>query len=419
MIGAGFVILGVTLLEIVVSFYQTGCQNRTLRWRASEALEDFRKRAFFALAKSEPERSGAMSGWNGTRKFYVARKVAEAKDVWSFYLRPYDGKPVPLFVPGQHLTIQLTIPDEPRPAIRCYSVSDAPLFSNQYRITIKRLGPQSADPLASGGLVSNYFQDALPERATLNVRAPSGRFYLDFTEDRPVVMIAGGIGVTPIVSMLKAAATFGQPAEAWLFYGVRDRREHAFYEEIHQAAQKHGKVRQIVCYSRPSDNCVKGRDYHHRGHVTMDLLRSVLPHRRFVFYLCGPASMMEMLTSGLRAWGVPDKDIRTEAFGANTIKAQPEAHDIGDSPTGTTLPISFTRSRMTLNWTPECRVLLELAEKNGVNLHTGCRAGQCGTCMVSVSEGKVRHIVEPGMPLAEGFCLPCVAVPESKLVLDL
>ena len=151
----------------------------------------------------------------------------------------------------------------------------------------------------------------------------------------------------------------------------------------------------------------------------MDLLRSVLPHKRFVFYLCGPAGMMERLTRGLRAWGVPDRDIRTEAFGATTVKARPTAHDMGENPSGAAFPISFTRSRLSLSWTPDCRVLLELAERNGINLHTGCRAGQCGTCMVAVSEGRVRHIVEPGMPLAGGFCLPCVAVPESKLALDL
>lgn len=418
MLGVGLVVLGATLLSLTTTLYQARRRTRKLRIGARQALGDFSRRAFHALAQTRPERSNSASGWKGSRNFYVARKVAEARDVYSYYLKPCDGKPVPLFVPGQHLTVKVAIPGEPQQLTRCYSLSEAPLSSDQYRITVKRLDPPSAEPLAPRSLVSNHFHETMHQDATLNVRAPSGNFCLDFADDRPVVLMAGGIGVTPIMSMLNATAAFGQTREAWLFYGIRNRGEHAFHHEIQQAAQRHGNIYPIVCYSRPTKTCVKGRDYDHHGHITVDSLKSVLPHKSYVFYVCGPSGMMETITRDLRAWGVPEQDIRTEAFAAATVKVRPAPRCRGDSPAGTPLSVKFIRSGKTVNWSSECDVLLDLAECNGINLYTGCRAGQCGSCMVSVAKGKVRHLVEPGLPLNEGFCLPCVGVPESELVLD-
>ena len=231
-IGAGTALLGATLLRASGALFRSLRGRRAARRRDAGTIEGFRERAYLVLAQAQPKNADPVRGWRGLRKFRVTRKVKEAEGVYSLYLKPYDGKPVPLFVPGQHLTLQVQVQDQPKPLTRCYSLSDAPVFPDRYRVTVKQLTPPDEAPGAPPGLVSSHLHEVLREGATLNVQAPSGRFYLDLTKDRPVVMIAGGIGITPLMSMLGAMHAFGRPSEAWLFYGLRNRREHTFYDTI-------------------------------------------------------------------------------------------------------------------------------------------------------------------------------------------
>src|SRR3954466_5312971 len=152
--------------------------------------------------------------WNGYRKFRVARKVFECHDVYSFYLAPHDGKSLPAFKPGQYLTFQLDIPGRDKPVIRCYSLSDSHR-PDCYRVTIKKaLAPPDCEG-AKCGIASSYFCDTVKTGDILDVKAPSGHFFLDMAEEKPVVLISGGVGITPMVSMLNAIVESGQKREVW------------------------------------------------------------------------------------------------------------------------------------------------------------------------------------------------------------
>lgn len=358
---------------------------------------------------------GVVDGsWSGTRKFRIARKQIEAEKICSFYLVSHDGKALAPFSPGQFLTFSLRLPDRPKPLIRCYSLSDSPFERDHYRVSIKRLGPPPQQPDLPPGLSSNHFHHNLNEGDIVDVKAPGGSFFLDLDQRRPVVLIAGGVGVTPVFSMLKAACAADYGQEIWFFYGVRHGGEHAFRGEMERCEAQHSNVKLRYCYSEPSDEDRANNNFHFDENVSVELFKRTLPSNNYVFYICGPPPMMAGVSEDLTAWGVPEEDIRTEAFGPASIK-KTETPPLA---AGTeAFSIQFARSGKTLPWTGG-ENLLEFAEANGVVIDFGCRAGSCGTCLTAVKSGSVEYLRKPDTQPESGSCLACMARPTSALVLD-
>lgn len=361
--------------------------------------------------------------WNGYRKFRVSKKINEAKDICSFYLTPHDGRSVPPFEPGQFLTFQLHIPDQPKPTIRCYSLSDAP-HPDQYRVTIKRIPPPRDKPGAPAGLSSGYFHNMVEEGSILDVRAPSGHFFLDATRQTPVVLIGGGIGLTPVLSMLNYIVDTGARRETWFFYGVRNGEEHAMKEHLQRISEGHENIKIVAVYSDPRKGLdVEGSDFTYSGHVSVDLFKKLLPSNNYDFYFCGPPPMMNALFEGLRDWGVPEKHIHYEAFGPATVSKKKEADQAAHlAPAATeaaaAIQVTFSRSGKTVAWKPDVGSLLEFAEANGIAIDSGCRAGNCGTCKTALNSGEVEYLSEPGEMPDAGSCLTCISVPKNSVTLD-
>jgi hypothetical protein len=356
--------------------------------------------------------------WSGNRKFRVAEKIEECGDVCSFYLKPHDGKPIPAFTPGQFLTFDLAIPGQSKRVVRCYSLSDRPR-AEHYRVTIRRVRG-SKDGKAPAGLVSNFFHDHLKAGDLVDVRAPGGSFKLDLTRNTPVVLIAGGVGLTPMLSMMNEIVETGARRDVWLFFGARNSAEHIAKQHMEKVAREHPNVHLHVCYSRPAETDVKGRDYHHEGHVSAALFKQVLPSNNFDYYICGPGPLMESVTTGLREWGVPDERVFFEAFGPSTVKkaaaAQPHA---AAAPAAAALTVQFGQSGVSKPWDASAGSLLEFAEAQGVgSIPSGCRAGSCGTCKVAIRSGKVKYLKTPSIEVEAGTCLSCCALPETDLIIE-
>lgn len=413
----GYALLAVLLLHALVLGF--GTVRRVYGEREQRRLSRERLLLDIKAAKfqhQELEQSRAL--WNGFRKFQVVKKISECSDVASFYLAPHDGRPLPAFKPGQYITFQLQIPGEARPLIRCYSLSDSPDHPDYYRVTIKKaLAPPEVRE-AKPGRVSCYFCNTIKEGDILDVKAPNGHFYLDLAEDKPVVLISGGVGVTPMVSMLNAIIASGRKREAWFFFGARNRSDHIFKEYMAEIAAKHDFVRMHVCYSRPEATDVKGRDYHHEGRVSVDLMKELLPSNNYDYYICGPGPFMKSITDGLEFWGVPEKNVHFEAFGPATVKKATPAPTPHETDALSKMQISFSRSGKTLRWDPNVNSLLELAEANGIKIDAGCRAGNCGTCLVAIKSGEVSYMAGQGGSVESGSCLTCVCKPKSNIVLD-
>jgi ferredoxin-NADP reductase len=356
------------------------------------------------------------SRWNGNRKFVVARKVRESTSACSFYLKPHDGRPLPPFDPGQFLTFDLQIPDQSKRIVRCYSLSDSP-SGDHYRVTIKRVPPPENKPDAPSGLVSSFFHDVVAEGDILDVRAPAGQFTIDLGSSRPVVLIAGGVGLTPVYSMLKAMRAANPSREVWLFYGVTCGGEQIFKQDLEEIRAAGMGDRLCVNYSAPAAADVEGVDYQHQGRVSLELLKRDLPSSNYEFYVCGPPAMMESVAQGLAAWGVPAESIHSEAFGPASVKPKPAAPAAsgGDA---AAWAVSFARSDRSASWNAGAGSLLDFAEELGIAVSSGCRAGNCGTCAVALRSGQVTYSRQPGCEVEKGSCLLCITVPASAVVLD-
>ena len=353
--------------------------------------------------------------WNGFRKFKVVSKVEETSDITSFYLAPHDGKELPEFLPGQFLTFQIPVPTQPHPVIRCYSLSDSPFHPERYRVSIKRVLAPRDNPSSPPGLISNYFHDSLNENDIVDVKAPSGHFHLSMAKKFPVVLLAGGVGITPLLSMLNAITEMGSQREVWFFLGVRNKKDHVMKEHLEMVARENENVRLRVFYSAPGETDVLDEDYHVKGRVNVENLKTILPSSNFDYYICAPPPMVKDLRKDLADWGVPKKNIHFEAFGPATVKgckAEP------GKASGVKINIQFEKSGKTLVWDSKSESLLDFAELNGISIDSGCRAGNCGTCLTAIKHGKVELVGEPGSEPEAGSCLTCISIPKEDLTLD-
>ena len=357
------------------------------------------------------------SAWPGLREFVVERREPEDPGgaICAFDLVPTDGGPLPPYRPGQYLTLALALPatdgDAPRRVTRCYSLSTAP-DPHRYRISVKRVPAPQGQPDAAPGLVSNHLHDAVGVGTRIQVKAPAGRFHLQAEAAVPLVLIAGGIGITPLLSILETVVRDDPGREVWLFYGVRNGTEHVRKARLEALAAAHPGVHLHVCYSAPTASDRPGIDFRHAGRIDVDLLRMTLRPARHAFYVCGPAPMMQTLVPALADWGVPAADIHYEAFGPSTVRPPREAQ-----PTAASAAITFSRSGRTLPWQPAAESLLAFAEGHGIAVESGCRSGSCGGCQTRLEQGEVSYMAEPVADVADGHCLLCISVPKGPVTL--
>ncbi|MSP81959.1 MAG: 2Fe-2S iron-sulfur cluster binding domain-containing protein [Alphaproteobacteria bacterium] len=409
----------VTLAAYAAILVVARTQASAVMVRAADAESQFlRVKVDQIMDRRRFETSRSELSWNGFRKFEIVRKQQEGGGICSFYLQPHDKKPLPPFHPGQYLTFQLPIPGQRKPVIRCYSLSDSPHHPDYYRVSIKKLPPPRDKPDVPSGLSSSYFHDQLDEGDIIDVKAPSGHFHLDMAASDPVVLIGGGVGITPVLSMLAAICESGANREVWFFYGVRNGREHIMKAALQRFAADHANVRLYVCYSDPEPDEKPGEDFQQPGRISVDWMKTVLPSNNYKFYLCGPPPFMESLVSGLKSWSVPESDIHFEAFGPATVKRSPAAQAAVEATSGSQIQVTFAKSGKSVPWSSEAGSLLEFAEENGVVIDFGCRAGNCGTCLTAIKAGDVNYVNPPGSPPEAGSCLTCISVPKVNLTLD-
>ncbi len=238
------------------------------------------------------------------RRLELVARRRESDDVLSFVFASPDGESLPDFEPGQHLPIELEIPGQPEPVRRTYSLSNAP-GEGVYRISVKR---------ESKGLASRFLHDELAGGARVKTRAPAGEFVLE-AGTRPVVLLSAGVGVTPMLSMLRTMTRERDPRRVLFLHGARDGRHHALDREIRELVELNPQAELRVAYSRPLPDDRAGRDYDAEGRLDGARLAEWLPDPDADFYLCGPAKFMAEVQQSLEARGVASERIHSEAFG--------------------------------------------------------------------------------------------------------
>lgn len=350
-------------------------------------------------------------------RYVVQKVVSESELVKSFHLVAENGAALEPHLPGQHLPLKLTIPGEARPVYRCYTISN--YGTPFYRLTIKKELPPSDKPDVAGGLSSHYFHDQVQPGTVIEAKPPAGGFWLDVRERHPVVMLAGGIGVTPMMSMLEALSQSRVERDVYFFFALRHAGDHVFKQRLNELASENPRLRVRVIYEKAAAADVPGRDYHAMGRIGVEMLRATLGME---YYLCGPPGMMKAISEQLLELGVAAETIRTESFGPPSVAlralisadatAQSALQDAGG------VTVTFARSEVSTPWTGEAQTLLQLAEMNGVDISSGCQYGDCGTCMTRVLKGTVQYLHPTGARPDPGTCLPCSCRPEGSVVLD-
>jgi len=248
-------------------------------------------------------------GGRGFREFYVIDKVVESDEITSFYLKPSDGSVPSPHLAGQYITLRLAF--EGQTTMRNYSLSCAP-GSSAYRISVKR--ETAREGHIPDGVVSNHLHDCIQVGDQLEVAPACGNFTLttDRQVNRPLVLLSGGVGVTPVLSMLHAAVKQQDAGDIWFIHAARNTSVHAFDQEVRQLAEKHSNLNMLFCYDEPAGS---DRPHCQHGRIDQALLKQLLPGADADFYFCGPKPFMKSIYRALNDWGVPEEQIHFEFFG--------------------------------------------------------------------------------------------------------
>ncbi len=246
----------------------------------------------------------AEGGWNGWRDFRVKEVNEESSVIRSFILRPVDGGPVMRHKPGQYLTFWLEIPGH-SPVKRNYSISSAP-NGESYRISVKR-EPQ--------GLASGWLHDQAGPGTILKVAPPAGEFFLQEQPERPLVLLSGGVGLTPMVSMLEFIVDQGKEVPLHYIHGTHDRNTHAMREHVRSLAATGRNMKVTDFHQTPLNDEEEGADYDHAGLITDEWLLANTDPAKADYYICGPKPFLRGAVTALSQAGVPAHRIHYEFFG--------------------------------------------------------------------------------------------------------
>jgi ferredoxin-NADP reductase len=304
-------------------------------------------------------------------------------------------------LPGQFLTFSFLF--DGRKETRCYSICSSPARSGYVEITPKRM---------ANGCVSVFLTHQAVIGMTVEATGPFGQFCLNAAEDKEIVLLAAGSGITPMMAMVRYIDDYCLDIQATLLYCVRTAQDIIFRQELDELQTRLTTFRYHVLLSRPEP------EWHGaRGHIDREFIAKNVAHMKApVFFVCGPPPFMDAVQAVLPDLDVPQDRIRVETFGgagAARQIAQPGAPKRA-------FTVEFARSGKTVAVGPD-QTLLEAALNNGVAIPSACRQGQCGTCKIRLLEGQVHMTDEQGLDAeskARGFILTCVGHPGGDVRLD-
>ena len=268
-------------------------------------------------ARLYAESAAKPGGWTGWRAFRGVGKQRESAEITSFYLAPADGGEVPAYRPGQYVSVRVFVPELGLMQPRQYSLSDAP-GQDRLRISVKR---EAAGADTPAGRVSNALHDRLEEGGVLDVAPPQGDFYLREEGNAPVVLLSGGVGLTPMVSILNHLVGLNDDRQIRFVHGCRNNSVHAMRDHVNSIAAGRANVRKAVFYEEVGHGDQPGRDYDYAGRVDLHAIRDEVIVPGADYYLCGPAGFMRAQREALTGLGVPADRIHAEAFGSGGAPA--------------------------------------------------------------------------------------------------
>ncbi len=344
--------------------------------------------------------------WRGLLR--VDKIITETPNVKTFRLRPVSGeKTMPFtFTPGQFLNVAFSIGGARMN--RSYSISSSPTQREYVDLTIKR------EPR---GAVSRHIVDLLRVGDQFEVNGPVGRFTFDGTEADSIVLISGGVGITPMMSITRYLTALSWPHDIFFVYACRSPADFIFAKDLAALQTANPKLHLIVTMEHPEGTDWQGL----QGRLTREMLRQTVPDivlRRI--HICGPPVMMDAVKAILTELKVPSEQVKTEDFG--TAAPIPAA---AGTTAKSTLPatgplVTFSKHGKSANIHTN-QTVLELSEELGIGIEFSCRVGTCGICKVKMTSGEVEMAVEDALDAddkAAGMILACQAKPKSPIEVE-
>jgi ferredoxin-NADP reductase len=360
---------------------------------------------------------------SGFKRYRVVEKRAESAVITSFVLEAADGVSHLHFRPGQFLVVRLELGDGVT-AVRNYSLSGDPADPARLRISVKREPAPFDRPDLPAGQGSNHLHDQVQVGDSLEIAGPTGGFVLDEDSPRPVLLFSGGVGLTPMLSMLHRLSRESLRS-VYFLHACENGAVHGFRDEVLALADRRPGITAHFCYRNPTPEDKAQPAFHSQGLISRETLQQLLPLDDYDVYLCGPRPFMQANWRLLRSLGIAAGRIHYEFFGPATILEEDEdcapAAPIVEPPTllEGELSVEFLPSGKRVAWDPGCHSLLELAEQAGLTPAFNCRAGLCNTCQVPLRQGSVEYFEEPLDVPQDGRVLLCCSRPTSAVTVDL
>ncbi len=358
-------------------------------------------------AAPAPTRAAVGSSWSGELK--VARIFQETHDIKTFRFMASDEGPIPFsYLPGQFLTLSLEL--EGKNVKRSYTIASSPTVQDYLEITVKR---------EEQGLVSRHLHDTVREGDELTIKAPGGRLTFTGEGAEGIVLIGGGVGITPMMSVIRYLTDRGWAGAIHFIYSCKTTRDFVFREELEYLQRRHPNLNVMATMTREEGTVWMGL----KGRLTREVIAAaVVDIKTSPIHICGPPPMMEAIKQMLEALGVPKQHIRLEAFGS---AKQPKAK----TPSTSSAPESSAPSTATATFKASGKsgplradeTVLDVAEALEVDIESSCRSGACGMCAVKLLEGQVEMETEDGLDpeqKAAGYILACQAKSDAAVVVD-
>lgn len=251
-------------------------------------------------------------GWKGWRKFFVSDKVQESDEIISFHLTPVDRDLLPAYRPGQFVSVRCFVPELGSYQPRQYSLSDIP-NGKSFRISVKKAFASDTHP---AGRVSNVLHEDLPVGSELDISMPFGDFVLDINKTTPVVLMSGGVGLTPMMAMLKTLVDQAKSRKVVFVHAVRNSRVHAMKAALAEIVVNNPQVSRAVFYEEVTDQDQQGFDYDFVGRVEISKIKDMIVLPGADYYICGPLPFMKAQSKALMLMGIDEGHVHMELFGS-------------------------------------------------------------------------------------------------------
>jgi len=337
--------------------------------------------------------------WVGPLELTIVDILVETPDIKTFRLQRSDGRIFPPFEAGQFLTF--IIGEASGKVTRSYSLSSSALNHTTVSVSIKKL---------EGGVGSTWFHQKMPGEKVFTYR-PGGHFsdQKSGQGNTSMILVAGGIGITPMYAMILSAIDRASQRPIHLFYGARTQKDLAFHNELTLLSKRYATFHYYPVLSRENSDW-EGI----KGHITFTLVKDTINEilSSTHFFFCGPPSMTESFIDDLGRGDIDEDHIHFEKF------TSPTTVNLDAIPS---IEACVQIDGRSLSYSGK-KTLLDFLEDHDVPIDSSCRSGVCGNCRCHLAAGKVNALSDSGLTPGEvrdGYILTCVSRPEGDIELAL